>query len=153
MNENYKILLAFGLGVCARIISNPWVLGFYNENYSININKVYDSIFFGSMTGLIQIIININNLTNIEKIFWLIFYISLFFILNHAITTQKFIDEKHLLLTLKENNAESLEYSKIQLEKNKELNKNTQEFLTEYIKEKYMTINNINKLIQNNNLE
>jgi hypothetical protein len=148
MNINYKIILAFGLGIIARIITNPWILGYHNENFSIHKNKIYDAIFFGCITGLIQIIININKLTNSEKILWLTFNLSIFFIISYIINNQKYIDERELLLKLRENNAESLEFCKIQLANNTSLNAETKDFLNNHIKIKIETIDKINLLLK-----
>lgn len=148
MNRNYKIMLAFGLGIIARIITNPWILGYHNENYSIHKNKIYDAIFFGCITGLIQIIININKLNNSEKFLWLTFNLSIFFIISYIISNQTYINEKELLLKLKENNAESLEFCKIQLANNKNLDPEMKYFLNNHIDLKKETINKINLLLQ-----
>ena len=58
MNTNLKIILAFCLGIILKTLTTPWILGFFNKNYSIHKNKLYDAMFFGSITGLVQILIN-----------------------------------------------------------------------------------------------
>ena len=36
MNSNYKIIFAFFLGVILRTLTNPWILGYGNENFSFH---------------------------------------------------------------------------------------------------------------------
>jgi len=148
ININYNILLAFFLGVGLRIITNPWVLGYYDENYSVHKNKIYDSLLFGSVAGLIQVIINNNMLTNGERIFWSVLFLSIFFSLNYIIKEQIFIKEDDLLLQLKENCAESIKYSDIQLE-NKNISNDLRDFLYKENKEKQIAIQKINIMLDN----
>jgi hypothetical protein len=150
MNTNYKIILAFILGIIARLFTNPWVLGFNDINYSIHYNKIYDSIFFGSIIGIIQIIIDIGTLSTIEKLFWLILYISIFLIMKYFINNQIFVDDKHLLLKLKENYAESNKITEILLSDD-QLNPNIKIFVSRQINIKNEEINNINEIIKNLN--
>lgn len=128
MNPNYSITLAFFLGVTLRILTNPWILGYSNENYSIHKNKIYDALLFGSMAGIIQIMIDNGELTNMERFIWIILFVSIFISLNYVISEQIFIKEKDLLLKLRENYAESMKYSDIQL-----LNKNIDEELKNFL--------------------
>jgi hypothetical protein len=150
MNTNYKIILAFILGIIARLFTNPWILGYTDTNYSVHKNKIYDSIFFGSIIGIIQIIIDIGSLTNGEKIFWLILYISIFLTIKYIINNQIFIDDKHLLLKLKENYAESNKITKILLNDSK-LKPEINTFVSEQLNIKNEEIKIINEFIKNLN--
>ena len=68
MNSNYKIILAFSLGAIIRVLTKPWILTFLDKNYSIHKNKIYDAIIIGSISALIQLIINNGHLSNVEFI-------------------------------------------------------------------------------------
>lgn len=147
MNSNYKIIFAFFLGVILRTLTNPWILGYGNENFSFHKNKIYDAILFGSVTGVIQIIIDSYSLTLEHKLLWLFLFISIFFIINHLIVVQTFVSDTDLLLKLKENYAESLEFSKILLREDK-LTPNIRKFIIDHIGLKYDAIDQINILLK-----
>ena len=147
MNPNYNIMLAFFLGIMLRILTNPWILGYSNENYSIHKNKIYDSILFGSMAGLIQIMIDNDTLTNVDRFVWIILFISIFITLNFVISGQIFIQGDDLLLKLKENYAESIKYSDILL-LNKKINTELKDFLVIQNKNKKDAIDEINKMLK-----
>lgn len=149
MNPNYNIMLAFFLGIMLRILTNPWILGYSNENYSIHKNKIYDSILFGSMAGLIQIMIDNDTLTNVDRFVWIILFISIFITLNCVISGQLFIQGDDLLLKLKENYAESIKYSDILL-LNKKINTELKDFLVIQNKNKKDAIDEINKMLKKN---
>ena len=146
-NANYNITLAFFLGITLRTLTNPWILGYENENFSVHLNKIYDAILFGSMTGLIQIIIDAGSLTNGERFLWIILFISIFIMLNNMIVGQSFIKEKDLLLKLKENYAESIKISDIQIS-NKNIDKDFKNFLIVQNGEKEDGIDEINDLLK-----
>lgn len=146
MHTNYKILLAFILGIIARIITTPWLLGFSNEYYSIHKNKIYDAIFFGSITGLIQVIIDIGYLSNAQKLFWLILYSTIFYITSHSITYQNFVNERDLLLKLRENYAESIAISQIHIDKN--IEPNVKQFLTVHADVRKQAIKDLDQLLK-----
>jgi hypothetical protein len=150
MNPNYNIALAFFLGVGLRILTNPWILGYSNQNYSVHKNKIYDSMLFGSMAGLIQIMIDDGLLTNAERICWIILFVSIFFILNYIINEQIFVQEHDLLLKLRENYAESIKYSDIQLA-NKNINDDLKKFLSVQNKYKQDAIDEINGMLEKDN--
>ena len=146
MNSSYKILLAFSLGVILRILTHPWILGYSNENYSIHKNKIYDALFFGSLVGLIQLIINGSLLTNGEKLLWIILFISIMVFFNHLIVNQSFIKGKDLLLKIRENYGESIKFSEIQLSK-KDISPELREFLIRSNKLKHIALQDIDALI------
>lgn len=147
MNPNYNITLAFFLGVTLRILTNPWILGYSNVNYSVHKNKIYDSVLFGSMAGLIQIMIDTSSLSNAERFFWFILFISIFITLNYIISEQVYIKGDDLLLKLRENYAESIKYSDIQL-LNKNISENLKNFLLEQNKNKQDAIDEINIMLK-----
>ena len=147
MNYNYKIIIAFLLGAILRILTNPWILGYSNENYSIHKNKIYDALFFGSLTGLVQIIINKNLMTNGGELLWIIFFISLIILFKYLINNQSFIKGKDLLLKIKENYGESIKLSQIQLEKN-DISAELRDFLIRGNKLKHIAIQDIDVLLQ-----
>ena len=149
MNTNHKIFFAFILGVVAKVLTNPWILGYTNQNYSVHRNKIYDAIFFGSITGLIQIILDLSGLNNIEKVFWILLYVSILLVSAYFIDNQVYIGEKQLLLKLRENVGESIRVSEIQLE-NKDLNTELRAFLEKQNADKIQSIKDINKFIANN---
>jgi hypothetical protein len=148
MNPNYTIAIAFLLGVGLRILTNPWILGYLNENYSVHKNKIYDSLLFGSMAGIIQVMIDNGLLTNTERFIWIILFVCIFIILNHIISEQIFIKEKDLLLTLRENYAESIKYSDVQL-LNKGIDEELKTFLIMENNNKKEAIKQINKILMN----
>ena len=45
MNTDTKILLAFLLGIIIRILLNPWILGFYNINFTTTEYMLIQKIF------------------------------------------------------------------------------------------------------------
>ncbi len=145
MNSNFKILIAFIFGILARIITTPWILGYDNQNFSIHKNKIFDAIFFGSITGLIQLIIDIGNLTNAQKIFWLIINLTIFFVASYSINHQTFISEKDLLLKLRENYAESIEISKIHVQKG--IDNKVKNFLNSHVETRQKAIKDLNILL------
>lgn len=146
MNSNLKILLAFILGVLARIITTPWILGYNNEYFSIHKNKIFDAIFFGSITGLIQLIIDIGSLTNAQKLFWLIINLTILFIISYSINHQSFINESDLLLKLRENYAETIEISNIHTKKN--IDDRVKKFLSETINSRRNAIKDLDNLLK-----
>lgn len=150
MNPNYKITLAFFLGVTLRILTNPWILGYSNVDYSVHKNKIYDAVLFGSMAGLIQIMIDNSLLSNAERFLWIILFVSIFLTLNYIISEQVFIKGDDLLLKLKENYAESIKYSDIQL-LNKKISEDLKNFLLEQNKNKKDAIDEINIMLKKNN--
>jgi hypothetical protein len=147
MNPNYIILLAFTLGTGIRILSNPWILGFTDDNYSVHINKIYDSIFVGTIVGIVQVLMNNSSLTLLEETLWIILFITINFIMNYIIKNQLFVSEVELLLQLKENYAESVKYSEIQL-KNPSIDSKLKDFLIAHNKLKAQSINEINSMIK-----
>jgi len=148
MTPNHSIALAFFLGVTLRTLTNPWILGYSNENYSIHKNKIYDALLFGSMAGIIQIMIDNSSLTNIERIFWILLFVSIFIALNYVISKQVFIKGKDLLLKLRENYAESIKYSDIQLS-NKNIDEELKNFLVQENTSKQNAIDKINIMLKN----
>lgn len=146
MHTNYKILLAFILGVIARVITTPWILGFGNPNYSIHKNKIYDAIFFGSITGLIQVFIDIGNLSNSQKLFWLILYSTIIYIISYSIINQNFIDERDLLLKLRENYAESIAISQIHIDKN--IEPKVKQYITIHAEARKEAIKDLDQLLK-----
>lgn len=147
MNPNYNITLAFFLGITLRILTNPWILGYSNVNYSVHKNKIYDAVLFGSMAGLIQIMIDDGLLGNAEKFLWIVLFVSIFLTLNYIISEQVFIKGEDLLLKLKENYAESIKYSDIQL-LNKNISEELKTFLLEQNKNKKDAIDEINIMLK-----
>lgn len=145
MNSNLKILVAFILGVLARIITTPWILGYYNQNFSIHKNKIYDAIFFGSVIGFIQVILNIGDLSNPQKIFWLILNLTMIIITSYLINNQSLISEKDLLLKLRENYAETIRISNIHTEK--DIGANVKKFLKENIETREKAIKDLDQLL------
>ena len=145
MNSNLKILLAFILGVLARIVTTPWILGYYNQNFSIHKNKIYDAIFFGSVIGCIQLIIDIGYLSNAQKIFWLILNLTMLIITSYLINHQSLISEKDLLLKLRENYAESIRISNIHIEKDIDIN--VKNFLKEHAETRETAIKDLDQLL------
>lgn len=148
MNTNYKIILAFILGIMARIFTSPWILGYNDKYYSLHKNKIYDAVFLGSITGIIQIIIDFGSLSLVETIIWITLFLSIFFTMRYFIDNQIFVASKHLLLKLRENYAESNKLAEILLNDNK-LNKNTKNFVLEHKTLKEDAIKTINELIAN----
>jgi hypothetical protein len=148
MKINYKIISAFVLGVITKTFVTPWILGYSDENYSIHRNKIYEAIFFCSITGLILIIIDIGNLTFEEKIFWIVLYLSIFFTTKFFINNQINVNEKELLLKLRENYAESNKLAEILLNDDK-LSPNVKSFIVDHKTLKKEAINNINELLKN----
>lgn len=146
MNSNLKILVAFILGVLARIITTPWILGYNNSNFSVHKNKIYDAIFFGSIIGLIQLIIDIGDLSNAQKLFWLVLNLTMIIITSYLINHQSLISEKDLLLKLKENYAESIEISNIHIRK--DIDTNVKKFLKEHAESRKKTIVDLEQLLQ-----
>lgn len=146
MNSNLKILTAFILGVLARIITTPWILGYHNQNFSIHKNKIFDAIFFGSVIGLIQLILDIGDLSNAQKIFWLILNLTMIIITSYLIDNQSLISEKDLLLKLRENYAESIRISNIHIEK--DIDANVKKYLKEHVETREKEIKNLDKLLQ-----
>lgn len=147
MNINYRIAFAFILGVIARILTNPWILGYSNENYSIHKNKIYDAIFFGCLVGILQIFINIDTLSIHELMTWLILLSSIFFIIKYMINNQVYIDELHLLLKIKENYGEINRLSEILSNDNK-LSVNIKKFIDNEINNNNDAIKIINNFIK-----
>lgn len=148
MKINYKIILAFILGVIAKTFTTPWILGYNDENYSIHKNKIYEAFLCCSITGLILIIIDIGDLTFEEKIFWIVLYLSIFFTAKYFINNQTYINEKDILLKLRDNYAESNKLADILLNNDK-LSPNIKSFIIEHNSFDKEAINNINKLIKN----
>lgn len=146
MNSNLKILTAFILGVLARIITTPWILGYHNPNFSIHKNKIFDAIFFGSIIGLIQLILDIGDLSNAQKIFWLILNLTMIIITSYLINNQSLINEKDLLLKLRENYAETIRISNIHIEK--DIDANVKNFLKEHVEAREKAIKDLDKLLQ-----
>lgn len=146
MNTNYKIVLAFLLGIFIRIITNPWILGFSDVNYSIHKNKLFDALLFGAITGLIQILIDFQTLENHDKFLWILLFATIIISLNHIIHEQIFIKEKDLLLKLKENYAESIRFSDIQMS-NKSIDSTLKNFLIEQNNTKKNAIAQINVIL------
>ena len=97
MNSNYKIILAFTLGAIIRILTKPWILSCFDENYSIHKNKIYDAIIIGSITALIQLLINNGNLSNVEFMSWIILFITITAICNYMIHNQTFVTQRDFL--------------------------------------------------------
>jgi hypothetical protein len=151
MNPNYKIILAFGLGVAIRILSSPWILGPANPNYSIHRNKLYDALLFGSLTGLVQVLIDGNQINNAERILWIILFLSIFLFARYVIDKQLFVEEKDLLLKLKENYAESIKISEIKLN-DKNLSNEVKDLLTKQNKIKRDSIQEIIDIENKTNL-
>lgn len=147
MKPNYTILLAFILGTGLRILTNPWILGFNDENYSVHINKIYDSIFVGSLVGIVQVLMNSSSLTFIEEVLWIVLFISIYLVMNYIIRNQLFVSEVELLLQLKENYAESVKYSSIQIT-NPLIHPDLKNFLIEHNKQKEQAINQIDLMIK-----
>jgi hypothetical protein len=147
MNPNYNVTLAFILGIILRIVMSPWILGFYDENYSMHKNKIYDSLLFGSMAGLIQIMIDNGILTIEEKIIWFIFFVAIFIMLNYIIHKQIFVEGKDLLLNLRESYAESIKITDIQLE-NKNIDDKLKNFLEEQNNNKRKAISTMNTMLK-----
>lgn len=145
MNSNLKIFAAFILGVLARIITTPWILGYHNQYFSIHKNKIFDAILFGSIIGLIQLILDIGDLSNAQKIFWLILNLTMIIITSYLINHQSLIDEKDLLLKLRENYAESIQISNIHIEK--DIEEKVKIFLKEHAKTRENAIKDLDKLL------
>ena len=145
-DTNNKIMLAFILGVILKILSNPWILGFYDENYSIHKNKVYDALIIGCLTGFIQIIINRDSLSNGIKFLWTIIFLTIFISIDHILNNQIFVSEKDLLLSLREKYAESIKFTDIQL-KDDELDEEIRKFLIQENLNKISSIEKINKIL------
>jgi hypothetical protein len=147
MNSNYKILLAFGFGAIVRVITKPWILTCFDENYSIHKNKIYDAIIIGSITALIQIVINNGHMTNTEFIFWIILFASITGICNYLINNQVFVTKKDFLQKLKEDYAEAIKFANAMLS-NKNIEPDFKEFLLEHNISKKLTLNEINELLK-----
>jgi hypothetical protein len=147
MNSNYKILLAFTLGAMIRVITKPWILTCFDENYSIHKNKIYDAIIIGSITALIQIIINNGHLTKIEFIFWLILFATITGICNYMIFNQVLITKKDFLQKLKEDYAEAIKFANAIISNN-DIDAHFKEFLLEHNVSKKETLNEINELLK-----
>ena len=148
MNSNYKILLAFTLGTIIRVITKPWILTCFDENYSIHKNKIYDAIIIGSITALIQLIINNGHLTKIEFIFWIILFASITGICNYLIINQIFITKKDFLEKLREDYAEAIKFANIKISNNN-IDLEFKEFLLKHNISKKDTLNEINELLKN----
>lgn len=147
MNSNYKILLAFGLGAIVRVITKPWILTCFDENYSIHKNKIYDAIIIGSITALIQLVINNGHLTKIEFIFWIILFASITGICNYMIRNQVFVTKRDFLQKLKEDYAEAIKFANAMMS-NKNIDPHLKEFLLEHNIAKKQTLNEINELLK-----
>jgi hypothetical protein len=150
INPNYNITLAFFLGITLRTLTNPWILGYSDENYSIHKNKIYDSILFGSMAGLIQIMIDSSLLNSAERFFWIILFITIAITLNYTIRKQLFINGDDLLFKLKENYGESIKFSDIQLS-NKNINEELKNFLLVQNAQKQKAIDEIKQMLNKKN--
>ena len=150
MNTYYKIIFAFLIGIFIRLFTNPWILGYNHKDFSIHINKIYDAIFFGCIIAIIQIFITIDTLTNPEKICWIMLFLTMLSISMNLINNQKFVNDKQLLLKLKENYAESNRLAEI-LVNNNSLGIETRNFILDHLtlkKDAILTIDNIIKSIQ-----
>ena len=148
MNFNYKILLAFTFGAIIRVITKPWILTCFDENYSIHKNKIYDAIIIGSITALIQLIINNGHLTKIEFIFWIILFASIAGICNYLINNQIFITKKDFLQKLKEDYAEAIKFANAKISNNN-IDPEFKDFLLKHNVSKKETLNKINELLKN----
>lgn len=146
MNTNYRIFFAFILGVTARIIVSPWILKYDDPNYTFHKNKLYDAILIGSIIGIIQIILDLQNLTNAQILVWLLIYLCMFKIIAYFIENQIFVNNLDILLKLRENYAESVKLIENLVKNNYQ--PIVKDFLNKNLEIKSDTINEINNLIK-----
>lgn len=148
MIYNYKFLLVFTLGITLRILSNPWILSWFGDNYSIHKNKIYDAILIASFTCIALILIDNSLLTNAEMIFLIIIFVCVAAIFNYAIKNQIFISDKDYIYKLKEDNKEAIKLSNVIMSK-KNINPKFKDYLIQNNELKQQSINELNELLKN----
>jgi len=148
MNIILILLLTFIFDTIIRIVLTPTILGYNHNNYSIHVNKIYESLLITCATFLVSILLVGDNLSSTINIYLIIALVSLFLITYYLINEQKFINDENYLLNIKEYNASILAKSNKVLD-NPYISANTKKFINDTIDYNKKQLDIIDNLLDN----